>query len=65
MNSFLKGGVDDGELGTTIEWDPCELSQADYIVAVSALMKGEPFEIDTRSLIWKDWMAEIEDEKGA
>jgi hypothetical protein len=30
MNSFLRKGVDDGQLGTDIEWEACELTREDY-----------------------------------
>lgn len=63
MNSFLKGGVDDGELATDIEWEPCELSQSEYLAAITAFMKGVPFQIDSRNLNWEVWMAEVRDEK--
>jgi len=59
MNSFLKGGIDDGALGTDIEWEPCELTQEDYEHSVTAFMKGEPYKMDTRSLSWEEWLAEI------
>jgi hypothetical protein len=62
MNSFLRGGTDGGELGVIIEWEPCELSKSEYEAAVVALMKGEPFKMDTDSRNWEDWVREISDE---
>ncbi|GEM_PF-2237783 len=55
MNSFLKRGTDDGELATTIEWEPCELSQHDYESAVAAFMKGETFQMDSEHQDWEEW----------
>ena len=59
MNSFLRGGTDDGELGTTIEWEACELSQQDYEATVAALMQGEPFQTDSGHQSWEEWYAEL------
>jgi hypothetical protein len=59
MNSFLRRGTDDGELGTAIEWEACELSQQDYQSSVAAFMKGEPFQIDTVHQNWEQWFAEV------
>ena len=63
MNSFLRGGTDDGALATDIEWEPCELTQQEYEQAVSAFMKGEPFEMDTDRRSWEDWFKKISDEQ--
>ncbi len=65
MNSFLRGGTGEGELGTTIEWEPCELSKQDYEATVAAFMKGEPFKMDTDHRSWDDWFREISDEHAA
>jgi hypothetical protein len=61
MNSFFRGGTDEGELGTTIEWESCVLSKQDYDTAVAAFMKGEPFKMDTDNRSWADWFKEISD----
>ena len=65
MNSFLKEGTDDGKLGTTIEWEPCELTQQEYVASVTALMNGEPFNIDSGRETWKEWFVRISDENAA
>jgi hypothetical protein len=65
MNSFLRRGTDEGESGTTIEWEACELSQQDYQSSVAALMKGEPFQMDTGHQGWEEWFAEISNENTA
>ena len=55
MNSFLAQGTDDGDLGTTVEWEPCQLRQDEYEQAVIAFMKGEPFKMDAGQRGWEDW----------
>jgi hypothetical protein len=65
MNSFLKQGTDDGELATTIEWDPCELTQQEYEGALGTFMEGLPFQVDTRRSPWEDWFAELSSEHPA
>ena len=59
INSFLMSGVDDGALGTDIEWQPCELAQSDYEQAVSAFMAGESFTLDTEPTSWQVWFAQL------
>jgi hypothetical protein len=59
MNSFLRGGTDDGELGTDIQWEPCELTQEDYECSVTAFMKGEIFKMDTGHASWEQWFTEV------
>ena len=65
MNSFLRGGTDGGALGTTIEWEPCELTQEDYERSVTAFMGDSPFDIDTSFRSWDDWFEEISNENVA
>jgi hypothetical protein len=55
MNSFLAEGRDEGELGTTIEWDPCTLTSEEYQRSIDAFMKGEPYEIDAAEIGWEEW----------
>jgi hypothetical protein len=59
MNSFLRGGTDDGELGTTIEWQSCELSQQDYEATVAAFMDGESYQMDSGQESWEEWIEKI------
>ena len=59
MNSFLRGGTDEGESGTTIEWESCELSQQDYEAAVSAFMKGDSYQMDSGHQSWEEWLEKI------
>jgi hypothetical protein len=59
INSFLKGGVDDGERGTDIEWEPCQLSKEEYEQSIKAVMDGEPFELDTDPIEWDVWFAKL------
>ena len=65
MNSFLKQGTDDGELGTTIEWPPCELTQEEYQHSVDAFMNGAPFKMDKTHANWEDWLTQITNEPDA
>jgi hypothetical protein len=65
MNSFLRGGTDEGESGTTIEWEACELSQDEYKTAVSTFMRGEPFTMDTGDQPWDDWFTQISHDNAA
>ena len=65
MNTFLKQGADDGELATTIEWPPCELTEDEYQKSVAAFMGGVPFKIDRESANWEDWLAQISNEPDA
>jgi hypothetical protein len=59
MNSFLRRGTDDGNLATTIEWEPCELTQEDYERSVAAFMEGGPFQMDTGPAAWDDWFTKL------
>jgi hypothetical protein len=65
MNSFLKQGTDDGKLGTTIEWPPCELTQDEYQKSVIAFMGGTPFKMDSKSANWEDWLEQVSNEPDA
>ena len=65
MNSFLRAGTDEGELGTTIEWEACELSQQDYETAVAAFMKEESFEIESGNQSWHAWFTNLCNESPA
>jgi hypothetical protein len=59
MNSFLKGGTDDGTLGTTIEWEPCQLAREEYEESVAAFMKGEAFKMDEGQRAWDEWFEDM------
>ena len=65
MNSFLRRGTDDGELATTIEWEPCELTQEEYERSVAAIMKAEPFKMDKADENWDDWIERVSHENNA
>ncbi len=56
MNSFLALGADDGDLGTDIEWEPCQLSQQEYDQALAIVMAGEPYELDVQQISWEEWL---------
>jgi hypothetical protein len=59
INSFLMAGEDDGALGTSIEWEPCTISQEDYEKAVVTFMAGEPFSLDSDTADWNDWYEKL------
>jgi hypothetical protein len=65
MNSFLKQGIDEGKLGTTIEWPPCELTPDEYQQSVVAFMDGKPFKMDTGHLDWEGWISKVSNEPDA
>jgi len=64
MNSFLTQGTDDGEHGTTIEWEPCQLTQEEYEQSVIAFMNGEPFKMDAGRRSWDEWFKEMSHDTG-
>jgi len=64
MNSFLAQGTDDGQLGTTIEWEPFRLGREEYEQLVGAFMQGEPFTVDAGSRDWEDWFKEMSNGSG-
>ena len=59
MNSFLRGGTDEGKLGTTVEWESCELSQQDYETTVAAFMESESYQMDSGQESWEEWFEKI------
>jgi hypothetical protein len=59
MNSFLAQGTDDGQLGTTIEWEPFRLRQDEYEQSVTAFMQGEAFKFDVEPRRWEEWFEEM------
>ena len=56
MNDFLSRGHDDGELGTDIKWESCELTQDEYIDAIDAVMNGSNYKIDDKDVDWTTWI---------
>lgn len=65
MNTFLKAGVDEGELGTTIEWEPCELTSEEYQKALTGFMRNETYDIDETDENWEDWFARVSTKQDA
>lgn len=62
INAFLKQGTDDGKLGTTIEWPPCELTLEEYQKSVVDFMDGQTFKMDVGYKDWEDWISKVSDE---
>jgi hypothetical protein len=44
VNNILKTGETEGDFGTTVQWDPCEVSDSEYKEAVASLMEGKAFD---------------------
>ncbi len=58
INFLLKRGFDDGKLGTDIKWEPCELTQNEYLQAIDVVMGGDSYKIDDKDFEWDIWFSE-------